>query len=263
MSVAKAYRSATQIARVVSESWYSRNGYCLACDETSLTRTPPNTKFNDFLCPNCGHTYELKAFRKRPRTSLVDGAYEILISRIMDGSAPTLLLLQRNASWIVESLTAVHSVFLTPSVIEQRKPLSATARRAGWIGCNIRLDRIGPDGEVSIIEDCKIRPAADVRRQFRGLIPLGLVAPKERGWTTLTLSVVRGLSSTSFSLSDLYARESIFRRAYPGNRHVRAKLRQQLQVLRDLGIVEFLGRGQYRLIGFHAGGKGVQRGPSF
>ncbi|HEV2493712.1 MAG TPA: hypothetical protein VG204_11665 [Terriglobia bacterium] len=31
------------------------------------------------------------------------------------------------------------------------------------------------------------------------------------------------------------------------NRHVRDKIRQQLQVLRDLGFVVFLGRGQYRL----------------
>jgi type II restriction enzyme len=33
---------------------------------------------------------------------------------------------------------------------------------------------------------------------------------------------------------------------HPENRHVRDKLRQQLQVLRDLGLIEFLGRGRYR-----------------
>jgi len=31
------------------------------------------------------------------------------------------------------------------------------------------------------------------------------------------------------------------------NRHVRAKIRQQLQILRDLGSLHFLGRGRYRL----------------
>ncbi|MBI5242579.1 MAG: hypothetical protein HY922_02705 [Elusimicrobia bacterium] len=34
---------------------------------------------------------------------------------------------------------------------------------------------------------------------------------------------------------------------HPNNRHVRPKIRQQLQVLRDLGFVAFLGRGRYRL----------------
>jgi hypothetical protein len=33
---------------------------------------------------------------------------------------------------------------------------------------------------------------------------------------------------------------------HPANRHVRDKTRQQLQVLRDLGLVEFLGGGRYR-----------------
>jgi hypothetical protein len=33
---------------------------------------------------------------------------------------------------------------------------------------------------------------------------------------------------------------------HPANRHVRDKIRQQLQVLRDLGLIEFLGRGGYR-----------------
>lgn len=31
------------------------------------------------------------------------------------------------------------------------------------------------------------------------------------------------------------------------NRHVRDKIRQQLQVLRDLGLIDFLGFGSYRL----------------
>jgi type II restriction enzyme len=33
---------------------------------------------------------------------------------------------------------------------------------------------------------------------------------------------------------------------HPENRHVRDKIRQQLQVLRDLGLIESLRRGRYR-----------------
>ncbi|MBZ5564268.1 MAG: hypothetical protein LAP13_17830 [Acidobacteriia bacterium] len=35
-------------------------------------------------------------------------------------------------------------------------------------------------------------------------------------------------------------------RLHPDNLHVRDKIRQQLQRLRDLGLVEFLGGGKYR-----------------
>ena len=36
---------------------------------------------------------------------------------------------------------------------------------------------------------------------------------------------------------------------YPLNRNVRAKIRQQLQILRDKGLVRFVGRGRYRAVG--------------
>ena len=38
-------------------------------------------------------------------------------------------------------------------------------------------------------------------------------------------------------------------RLHPQNRFVRPKIRQQLQILRDLGLLEFLGRGRYRVSG--------------
>jgi len=36
-------------------------------------------------------------------------------------------------------------------------------------------------------------------------------------------------------------------RLHPGNHHVREKIRQRLQVLRDLGLLEFHGDGHYSL----------------
>jgi len=50
-----------------------------------------------------------------------------------------------------------------------------------------------------------------------------------------------------FTLDDVYAQEARLHALYPGNRNVRPKIRQQLQVLRDQGYIEFLGNGQYRL----------------
>jgi type II restriction enzyme len=179
----------------------------------------------------------------------VDGAYSTLIARIIDGTAPTLFLLQRNTSWSIESLTAIHPVFLTPSVIEKRKPLSSVAVRAGWVGCNIRLDRIGPDGEVRVVEQGRERPREEVRKQFRRFIPLAAIPPRERGWATLTIAAVRALGKKRFMLSELYGREEMFAASYPHNENVRPKIRQQLQVLRDLGLVRFEGNGQYMLIG--------------
>lgn len=62
------------------------------------------------------------------------------------------------------------------------------------------------------------------------------------------LNVVRALNKNEFILQDVYAFAAHLAKLHPANRHVRNKIRQQLQVLRDLGLVEFLGRGRYRRV---------------
>ena len=158
------------------------------------------------------------------------------------------MLLERDKAWDVRSLTAVHGSFITPSVIVQRKPLSPTARRAGWVGCNIRLDLIALDAQIPIIRDGKPSKPEVARAAFRQFNRLGNLSLTARGWATLTLRVVRSLDKSTFSLDELYRREMHFSSVYPENRNVRAKIRQQLQVLRDMGYLEFCGRGTYRLL---------------
>ncbi|MDD5405163.1 MAG: Dam-replacing domain protein, partial [Sulfuricella sp.] len=68
-----------------------------------------------------------------------------------------------------------------------------------------------------------------------------------RGWLAVTMGLVRRLRKDQFSLDDLYAFEPEAKAAFPRNAHVKAKLRQQLQRLRDLGWLEFEARGKYRL----------------
>ena len=70
---------------------------------------------------------------------------------------------------------------------------------------------------------------------------------EKRGWTLEVLNVVRAINKPEFSLAEVYAHAGELGRRHPENRHVRDKIRQQLQELRDLGMVEFLGRGEYRL----------------
>jgi type II restriction enzyme len=248
IAAAIGYTSQAQASRVLSEAWFRDNGYCLSCRCERLQQTPANTKASDFICERCEERYELKAFVARPRRTLVDGAYSALISRIRSGTVPTLMLLERDPCWRIQSLTAIHPMFLTSSVVEKRKPLSQNARRAGWVGCNIRLDLIGPDAQVSVIDRGVVVDRRHVRNSFRKFKRLGEVSPDLRGWSTLTLAAVRSLNREEFSLGDLYSKEETFATVYPTNSNLRAKVRQQLQVLRDLGYLEFLGRGRYRLL---------------
>jgi type II restriction enzyme len=74
---------------------------------------------------------------------------------------------------------------------------------------------------------------------------LGELKPDQRGWTALVLANIRKLGKKEFTLAELYAYEEAMHAAYPENSHVRDKIRQQLQVLRDLGYLEFPERGRY------------------
>ena len=56
-------------------------------------------------------------------------------------------------------------------------------------------------------------------------------------------------SRNEFPLDVVYAYESVLQGKHPENHNVRAKTRsgQQLQFLRDKGVIEFVGRGRYRM----------------
>jgi type II restriction enzyme len=86
-----------------------------------------------------------------------------------------------------------------------------------------------------------------VREQYARLRPLEKLSAEKRGWTLDVLNVVRSIGKKEFELADVYAHEARLSKLHPKNQNVEPKIRQQLQVLRDAGLLEFLGAGSYRL----------------
>ena len=72
--------------------------------------------------------------------------------------------------------------------------------------------------------------------------------PELRGWLADVLSCVERLFST-FTIDDMYGFEEELATRHPENHNIRPKIRQQLQVLRDLGLVKFVTPGLYQYIG--------------
>lgn len=78
------------------------------------------------------------------------------------------------------------------------------------------------------------------RRQFHKLIE------SFSGWAQLTLEGLSQIQSDVFTMEQVWlACAPLAKRRFPHNRHIREKLRQQMQRLRDLGLVLFLGGGRY------------------
>lgn len=69
------------------------------------------------------------------------------------------------------------------------------------------------------------------------------------GWLRLTLEGISQLESDTFNIEEVYQIcLPLAKTVFPANQHVREKLRQQMQRLRDLGLVAFLGRGRYQFL---------------
>ena len=167
---------------------------------------------------------------------------------ILEDRTPNLYVLQYDLdAWSVRTLILIPRFAFSLSAVERRKPLAPTARRAGWVGCNILLDKIPVNARIPVIQEGKIQPKQSVRDAYQRLRPLEKLQAEKRGWTLDVLQVVQSLNKTEFYLSDVYTHADELAKLHPKNAHVHDKIRQQLQVLRDLGLVEFLGWGSYRL----------------
>lgn len=243
--LAEGYKSRSQITRVISEDWGASNLYCPACDNNILNRSPTNTRVIDYLCENCRSCYQLKSSIRWSETRIPDAAYKTMIYAIKTDSAPNFFIMQYDTKWRVNNLLLIPSFFLTASAIEKRKPLSSTARRAGWIGCNMLLYNIAAEGKIMMVKEGCVYDSTLVRKKFDLVRPFARLSTNMRGWTLDFFRLVRCLGKSQFSLKEAYSFEQELSRLYPNNRNIRPKIRQQLQVLRDMGIIIFLGKGQY------------------
>lgn len=240
--------SASQTARLDTEGWAEANMFCPNCGCASLKQFPANRPVADFYCTECRDQYELKSQSKAFGRKVADGAYDSKIARLASDTSPNLILLQYDREQRrVENLTVVPRYFFVPHAIERRAPLRASARRAGWVGSNILLDRIPASGQIPVIRSGVVLERTVVMAEWNRLRFIELRQGEARGWLLEVMRCVQKIGRSDFTLSDAYGYESELSASFPENNNVRPKIRQQLQVLRDGGYLSFLGDGRYRL----------------
>ena len=203
----------------------------------------------DFFCEKCHEVYELKSKKGKIGRKMVDGAYDTMMMRLRSDTNPNLFLLSYDASALsITDLLLVPKHFFVADVIERRKPLSLTARRAGWTGCNILIDSIPATGKISLVRERTPCPKHEVLSTWQATTFLRThVGGDARSWLINVMSCIEAIGSRNFSLAEIYSFERRLSTLHPNNRHVREKIRQQLQTLRDNGYLVFKGRGQYEI----------------
>ena len=249
-SLGREYKSASQWARRVTEGWAKENLYCLACPSGSLSAHVANRAVEDFYCPACARRIQLKSKNGRIGATVSNSAYTKKVTAILAGRAPDYYFLSYDKGELrVDELLCVPGHFLTLSVISKRRPLKATARRAGWIGSNIHLDLLPARGKIPLVIDGRVVPVKETRRQFRELEFVKELPVERRGWLMDVLACLDTIGlrrGSSFANADVYGCEDWLLTLHPQNKNIRPKIRQQLQVLASYGQVERVSPGVYR-----------------
>lgn len=243
-----AFESPSQSARVWTERWAERELFCPACGADRLQAHPNNAPVADLFCGSCSEDYELKSQKAKIGRKVVDGAWATMLERLGSASNPSLFVLRYDRDRLaVSDLIVVPKHFFTADLIEKRKPLAPTARRAGWVGCNILLEKVPASGRIEIVRDGVTAPRSDVVAKWSKTAFLRDTGSGARGWLVEIMAQIEALGRPEFTIDDAYGFAPSLSALYPENRHVREKIRQQLQVLRDRGWLQFVGRGRYRL----------------
>lgn len=242
-------KSKAQKARILTESWAGENVLCPGCGG-EFTKYANNSPVADFCCSTCSEDFELKSTAGKIGKIIPDGAYGTMITRLLSKSNPNLLLLQYDAdNWSVKNLYAIPKYYFIPNIIQKRNPLSSTARRAGWVGCNILIGNIPNAGRINIVSNWVIEPPEKILTAWKKTSFLKEIKNDlAKGWILQTMQCIDRIGKRQFALSDIYKFENFLRDIYPNNSHIKEKLRQQLQLLRNQGYLRFLGRGVYELV---------------
>ena len=147
----------------------------------------------------------------------------------------------------VINFCAVPNYFFTPNIIIPRK--KGIPNRPDYIMCNIDISGIPNSGKIFYIKDKEIISKTKVLDDWNKTLFLKESnSIQTKGWLLDVIQCIEKLGENSFRLNSLYSFENYLKMKHPENNNIQAKIRQQLQILRDKGFLKFTNRGNYEVI---------------
>lgn len=246
-SLVKNYKNNSQIARVLTENWVNKEIFCPNCGN-DVSGYINNRPVADFYCKKCAEDFELKSKKDKMGNKILDGAYKSMIERLACDSNPNFFFLNYNKNnYEVENFLVIPKHFFTAEIIIKRK--RGLPDRPNYIMCSIDLSQIPQSGKIFYIRNRKVKSKKEILKNWQKTLFLrDLKELIGRGWILDTMNCIDRIGKNEFVLDELYLFEEDLKKKYPENNFIKDKLRQQLQILRDRGYLEFLDRGRYRLI---------------
>ena len=119
---------------------------CPVCNDKALVKYKTNQKSKDIKCEKCSCEFQIKAtkYTKNQQTSLklLGAEYKTTCSSIKENTVHYIVVLYSVICdrYIINDIYFIDHKDINESCVIPRKPLSSTARRAGWQGCILIFD---------------------------------------------------------------------------------------------------------------------------
>ena len=247
--LADKYTNLSQKTRVLTEKWVDNEIFCPNCGNIKISSYENNKPVADFYCGRCKEDFELKSKKGKIGKTIPAGAYSKMIERLNSQMKPNFFFMGYLESLYVYNFFVVPKYFFIPEIIEERKPLKETARRAGWIGSNILFSKIPKAGQIFYVENGKEISKRDVLEKWQKTVFFKKIKKVDaKGWILDIMNCIDSLNKKEFSLQDVYNFEADLKIIHPKNKHIKDKIRQQLQFLRDKNYLKFISPGKYKLL---------------
>lgn len=245
--MADGYHSNSQKMRIITEQWVDENIFCPNCGKL-ITNYENNRPVADFYCSHCNEDYELKSkYGKSLGKTIADGVYHKMIERITSSTSPNFFFLNYDKSnYEVINFLAVPSYFFVPNMIIARS--KGIPNRPNYIMCNIDISSIPHSGKIFYVKNKQIQSKDKVMEEWSKMDFLQSSTNIEaKGWLFDIMTCIDKTKKQNFLLADIYNFERYLKDRHPNNNNIQAKIRQQLQILRDKEYLRFEGKGMYSL----------------
>jgi len=143
-----------------------------------------------------------------------------MIAAIRPNRQPNLFLLSYHLPFVVTNLSVLPRRFLAEAMAVRRKPLAQTARRAGWIGCNLDLRQIPRSALIPRVVEGKFVAQSQIQDHWKKSEPLDQLSSTARGWAAVVLGIVERIRKPESTLQDIYEHETRVAALFPNNRNI-------------------------------------------
>ena len=145
------WKSESKIIGEACEDYVKNIIKCIRCNNNNFKKYKPNEKSKDLICISCNQKYQIKAksdthkqvtnIKCKKQFKTIGGEYLTTLNNINE-KIDYLIVLYEKQSYKILNVLYITNENINSTCIIPRKPLSSTAKRAGWQGCNILFNNV-------------------------------------------------------------------------------------------------------------------------